>query len=385
MTSIDACPSRVTGELYAGVGDPGAWDGILASLLEVTGAVSGCVIATDGRAARGNVNCFRNIDPEWIDAYNAHYHQFDPSPQLMRDHDGKVLVDHVTGPRPADTRGGSRVFYHEVMTPQDFRHTLAIGLHGPGDWHAGFVLQRGPRQGPFEDPAVGALQHLDTPLRHALTAHARIMQAGSLGAGLGAALDRAPAGVVLLDGAGNTAFVNRAAHRLLATSDALRLETGGLHACRRRDERPLQAGIAAALAAARGECAPLEPAGFWFAGPDTASTLRVEIGPIASCAPGDPFGDLQALVAVWLTPLQAPLEVEPAALAEIYALTPTEGELLALLVEGLDAREIAGRRGATLETVRTQIKTVMGKVGASRQPELVRKVLTGPAVLSRCH
>ena len=48
-----------------------------------------------------------------------------------------------------------------------------------------------------------------------------------------------------------------------------------------------------------------------------------------------------------------------------------ETQITEYLVEGQSAEFIATKRGVSVETVRTQIKAIMAKLGVSRQVELV--------------
>jgi DNA-binding CsgD family transcriptional regulator len=68
-------------------------------------------------------------------------------------------------------------------------------------------------------------------------------------------------------------------------------------------------------------------------------------------------------------------------LRQIYLLSPSEAQLAEALVHGKSLKTFAEERGTTLNTVRTQLKTMAAKVGAKRQVDVVRCILTGPALL----
>jgi DNA-binding CsgD family transcriptional regulator len=78
------------------------------------------------------------------------------------------------------------------------------------------------------------------------------------------------------------------------------------------------------------------------------------------------------------------LSVSPAAfdaLAEIYQLTEAETLIAELASDGLNPSEIAARRRTSVETVRTQIKSLREKTGARTQTDLLR-VIAGLAPLA---
>ena len=64
-------------------------------------------------------------------------------------------------------------------------------------------------------------------------------------------------------------------------------------------------------------------------------------------------------------------EPEPPARLRRPALTPREGEVLALLAEGRDVRVIARELGISINTCRGHIKTLLAKLGAHSQLEAV--------------
>lgn len=67
------------------------------------------------------------------------------------------------------------------------------------------------------------------------------------------------------------------------------------------------------------------------------------------------------------------VEVQPApqSLPSTARLTPAELEVLAALLQGLSAKAIASLRGASINTVRSQIMAILDKTGHNSQRELI--------------
>lgn len=63
-------------------------------------------------------------------------------------------------------------------------------------------------------------------------------------------------------------------------------------------------------------------------------------------------------------------------LEEVFQLTSAEQGVVRSLVEGRDARSIAEQRGTTEGTVRSQIKSILAKMNARSQSEIIRLVLS---------
>ncbi len=64
-----------------------------------------------------------------------------------------------------------------------------------------------------------------------------------------------------------------------------------------------------------------------------------------------------------------------AKLKACYRLTDSEADIALRLAEGRSLKEIAKQRGASLHTVRNQVKAAFNKTATRRQSELVALVL----------
>jgi DNA-binding CsgD family transcriptional regulator len=71
--------------------------------------------------------------------------------------------------------------------------------------------------------------------------------------------------------------------------------------------------------------------------------------------------------------------VEPAALQELYGLTPAEAVVASLIGAGRPVLEAAHQLGVQSNTVRMQLKQIYAKTGTRHQSALAGLVLTGPA------
>lgn len=70
-----------------------------------------------------------------------------------------------------------------------------------------------------------------------------------------------------------------------------------------------------------------------------------------------------------LTPITAPEPPDVALIRGLFDLTPREAVVARAIAQGLTVDDIAGRDGVSPETVRTQVKAVLGKTGTGRQVE----------------
>jgi DNA-binding CsgD family transcriptional regulator len=91
--------------------------------------------------------------------------------------------------------------------------------------------------------------------------------------------------------------------------------------------------------------------------------------------------DRSVVAMMFVTDPESTLPNFPEKLRQIYHLSPTEAQLAEALVNGRSLKQFAVERGTSLNTVRTQLRSLAAKVGAKRQVDVVRCILTGPAVL----
>jgi DNA-binding CsgD family transcriptional regulator len=68
------------------------------------------------------------------------------------------------------------------------------------------------------------------------------------------------------------------------------------------------------------------------------------------------------------------------ALAALWGLTPAEARLTAALVVGERLDAYAAQNSISVQTVKTHLKRVFGKVGVTRQSDLIREVLMNPVL-----
>ena len=75
------------------------------------------------------------------------------------------------------------------------------------------------------------------------------------------------------------------------------------------------------------------------------------------------------------------LRPRAATLQRLYDLTPAQAELAARIADGATPQKIAEELQLSIITVRDRLKQVFARTGTARQAEVVRLVLSGPAML----
>jgi DNA-binding NarL/FixJ family response regulator len=86
-------------------------------------------------------------------------------------------------------------------------------------------------------------------------------------------------------------------------------------------------------------------------------------------------------VAVCMFAAHADMELCPRTLERFYGLTPSESRVAAAFVHEVSMSRIAARLHLSTETVRTYMKKIFAKTGRTKQAELMRDIVTGPAAI----
>jgi len=85
-----------------------------------------------------------------------------------------------------------------------------------------------------------------------------------------------------------------------------------------------------------------------------------------------------AHVALMMADTERAHPIAPDTLSESYGLTPVEALVAIGIANGMSVSEISVAHGTSTNTVRSQLKTIFGKLNVTRQAELVKVLLTGP-------
>jgi DNA-binding CsgD family transcriptional regulator len=330
-------------------------------------------------ATSGVLGITENFDAKAINDYEAYYHTKD-----------------LVALRMAQSGAGRAMLSTEVVTEGEFRESeifvdfskpMRLGFY----WAVGSVFSvnhdlkgaigiHRPRGSPAFD--AQDRHHLGMLLPH--LSRAMLMQRRLEGLTQANqivldALENLSVGMMAVDSQANLLYANPTGERLLRTGGGIGCRQGRLVAFDpSAHSRLLQlihdAGVAGlggpeegggvvSLTGPEGRrlsvlVCPLRPYGFSLASADPAALLI--------------FGDPEASAS---TSTQA--------LMEFFGLTPAEARLTAALVAGERLEEYAERLKISVNTARTQSKQVFAKTGCGGQVELVRAILTNPALRAR--
>jgi hypothetical protein len=191
--------------------------------------------------------------------------------------------------------------YREWMKPQGLEpcwplnHTLTTEA---GDPIGAFAVFRAHGQGPFtEDERCDADQYVPH-LRRAVDIHVKLHGVQRVHLALAEVMDRLPMGMILLDSARQVVVQNRAAERICAGGDGLRIDSGGPNAADARENAVFQTLIADAMEGKVGRA--FASRGFLSVSrPSAKRPLSVMVTSLRDVAQGAPVG--AAVIALFVT------------------------------------------------------------------------------------
>jgi DNA-binding CsgD family transcriptional regulator len=240
------------------------------------------------------------------------------------------------------------------------------------------AFMRRKSTGAFQGDDVAYLTSVVPSLGRAFRLHELVRSVAEENRDLRAALDRMPAAVALVGAGGRVGAANAAASAILSRSDGLCTERGVLTARNADDARRLAVSLAAALEEARPRARRSLAAPSVRIRRERGAPLDVVFLPLGGRVGGSP----EMVMAVVYDPDRA-ITLDVARVAELHGLTATEAEIAVSLATGRTLTNIAAERSCSEETVRTHLKRVLSKTGLTRQAEIVRVLLSGPAVHPR--
>jgi len=354
---------------------PELWNVFLRELSVACGVGKGALIAHD-LAANEHLILASSGDEvaESVALYESHYCQFDewtarcpkrgPLDRFFR---GEELW-------PEESMRRS-VFYNEFLKPFGTRQMVCFATFDKAGVADALSLYRGPQEEDFSAETLAMLALLVPHLETALCTRRRLAGLESRVSDLEGALDRVSSAMILLDGKGRCLLANRAARAILDQRSGLSLERSLLAARGAGESARSREAIAVAIATGEGKCT--RAAGAVTVSRPGRRPLHVVVAPFRSEWPslGHSLGEAmprRTAAIVFLHDPEQKAALPSETLRLLFGLTPAEARLALAMLDGQSLAEAADLHRVGRETVRSQMKAVLQKTGARRQPELVR-------------
>jgi DNA-binding CsgD family transcriptional regulator len=177
-------------------------------------------------------------------------------------------------------------------------------------------------------------------------------------------LDQLSAGVIIASNGGQVIEMNRAAASIVRLEDGLSIRDGRLCASRVFETAKVAKLIAGATVGAKSDATA---ARMLVGRCDGLPPYVLTVSPLRTNKAVD---DRRIALIVIVDPQRhSPSEMD---LAELFGLSPAEARLAVALLTGKTLSQIAVSTGVRITTLRTQLGSVLRKVGAERQSDVIR-------------
>jgi len=365
------------GTLYEAALEPELWREAIEGLLRMVDAQIGHLYFLERNSGRVTSSIMlgpghKREDIEQIDAdYSGYYRTIDPRQAVAaRAGVGEWILCHEHWDEAFVRRSE---FFNDFLIPSGMRYLLGARV-GDMDEHSVFIgMLRAVGHRPFGEDEVRRIKRIE----HHLARAARLYFKSEglrrkLDSGL-AALDALDFAALIVDQIGAVHFANSATEGLLRRKGvALKVRGSRLsHAVPEINVR-LETLLREAVVGGKGGGMRLSRG---REGPD----LHLLVVPLSARS---------RLAAPWQMPLALLLVSDPTTrrmppdrfLRLLFGLSPTEVRLAEALVAGLSPGEYAADAGVSMNTVRTQIRSMFEKTRTRRQADLVKLLTSLPAI-----
>lgn len=361
--------SRIETAILRAALDADAWVGVTQALAETFPGSRPHFAGWDSQLERTVLGAVSGYAPEFVASYDAHYGARNVhAPAWTRMKAGETAFAHEMVGEPVLL---ASEYYNDWLRPQnDLRGGALIVLASGRDrmFVCGAHVER-KAIGSTEEPVMRALRQLGPLMQHALDVNRMTLGLRLDSAVLRLGLDPRGAALLLLSGRGTLLYANAQAEALLGEGSVLGAGTGGRLSFR---EASAQARLVAALRP------PAAPSALSFDDGGPAPGWEVRLLPVTAEVVADlrlgMFMQMRSpRLLVALRPRRAGAD-EASVLMRRLGLSRAEAEIVLRMSDGATPEEIAQARGASIHTVRNQIKSALSKSDVHRQVDLVRLV-----------
>ena len=315
------------------------------------------------------------LTPDFVTLYRTRWGAVDPRRRFLeRAHAESIFVSHYDRTDAMLEDGG---FERAFLAEQAIGHSLGANLTSIGREYRQIFVERAAGRPPFSAAEVIEFRRL---VHHMANAErlARAIDERALDWELPQRiLDNMSVGALVADQTGQVRFANAAAEEILAENDGLSRRDNRLQAARSFETNNLLAALRDV--AVTGRTDKREGGGaMLIARPSGKLPYAVVVMPLTATVGGE-VKATRALV--FMSDLAHRNNELAPRLSQLFGLSKAEARVAAGIAEGRRLTEIAQEFDVRMPTVRTQLRAVLKKVGASRQADLVRIVLALPPML----
>ena len=371
---------RLLASLHEVAFDYARWPTASALIDEVLGTHGNSMMFGEGEAGQGI-----HIHFAWLfyrgqrvrDLERLYYEDMYPIdervPRLRQAPDSRIL--HMTDLYTEEERKTSPA-YHALRTRGHAGNAVNVRLDGPGGSRIVWVIHDPLDANGWTSTQLDIVRGLLPHIRHAVRVQQTLVNSGALGETMTALLDNTGIGILQLDPRGRILAANDRARGLLRAANPLFDENGFLLARSPRDNDELQRRLGRALPPFGAQVATgrglREGGSMLVSRTSPLPPLMLHVNPV-----GQSERRLGAWPVAALVLIEDPTPrttVEPTVIGAALGLSPMQSRVAVHMAQGMSVPAIAAKMDRRISTIRTHVKAMYGRLGLTRQQELVRLV-----------
>jgi DNA-binding CsgD family transcriptional regulator len=270
-------------------------------------------------------------------------------------------------------------FYNDWLRPQKLVHTMGANVLNNEHGLMQATILRSARRGHFSAPEQRVLQQLVPHFQRAVQVQRQLFLCRMQAQSSAQALSASGIGMIIVADDAEVLSCNDVAERIVAAGGGIAIRGGRLCAPTSAANDRLRATIADAAQAGanRGQASggvlalPVSP----------GKRMPILIAPLK--AENDLYRLHRPSALVFVSGGETALQFAATDLERVFGMTPAEARMVCGLLKGLSLEEYAREARVSPATVRTQLKHVFAKTGATSQSALMRLVLGNPVLAIR--
>lgn len=370
---------RIVGLLYDSVIDDGPWLTALQGVVNFTGGSGLAHVVADPRSQSVTSVQAVSVDPLFSKRYVEHYASKEVRlPPALTYDVGTVLTEGMLIEKRELERSE---IYQDFLLPSSVPHFMFAWLRKQPHQFQTISIQGTKRHGAFQKDAMARYSLVMPHLVRALRLRDRLILARQTENAHHALFESLPFGVVLFDETERVIHASLAAETLLRTADGLYYSKGRIRARNLADDQRLQQVLYAVCHSRATRT---------IAG-DTVIVRRSNIlrPLVANVFPVNALehatlSSIPAGLMLIVDPEQSPRPRE-SVIQRAFVLTRAEATLANTLFEGATLRDAARALNRSINTCKSQLKSIFAKTGCGSQVQLAKKLLLVAIGRVSCH
>ena len=363
------------GEIYEASYKPDRWDHVVAQLCcKLLNAKSGALLFEDRQTRTRSMIGAYGLPAAVRASYRFGIAKYDHTFHLQR----QMPVGEASQITDSEKVRQDHPFYYRlILKPNDIGFISAINIYNDDEWHVGIGLHRSFSAQPFSEQDCHTLKLLYPHFKRALRIHREFHRLRTRQQSLHEALSRFMIGLIILGPDGRMTYQNPVAERLMADHGGLTLHNGKPKAHFANENQCLQNLIRQQLEMDASNVAnQTEALGVHH--PDREMNLNVIVTSLKGN--NEPDSEQQGHLALYLSDPDSALNLPATAVQSLYNMTPKEANVAIALANGLSPSQISEHHGVSVDTVRSQLKSIYSKMGVNKQQDVIRVLLSSAQV-----